>query len=303
MRITPTPKNFGAVIEEFNLSDPISALDIATLLTALGRFSVLRFPDQHLTPAQLKAFSSHFGTLQPSPTGRDCEPGMPEVTILSNIIEDGKPIGVADAGQDWHTDMTYNPVVGFSNVLYGIEIPHRDGRPLGATHFADMRRAYDDLPDPIKQELNGAWAVHDFSKFWDEMRSRPGSRRGPMTEQMKASLPPSRHPVFLQHPINGNTILYCNPGYAVRIEGMNAERSDSMLAYLFKHQLNPTYQYTHHWTVGDVLMWDHIGTLHMAQPDYLPSERRLVKRCQIMADRIFDPEFVRQALAPLRSAS
>jgi taurine dioxygenase len=97
-------------------------------------------------------------------------------------------------------------------------------------------------------------------------------------------------------------VLYCNPGYAIRINELDEAESDRMLATLFAHQLQPRYQYTHHWTEGDVLVWDHIGTLHNAIADYGPEEHRLMKRCQVMADRIFDPAFVRSALAaaPLR---
>ena len=71
-----------------------------------------------------------------------------------------------------------------------------------------------------------------------------------------------------------------------------------MLAVLFAHQLQPQYQYRHQWTVDDVLVWDHIGTLHNALPDYESHEHRLMKRCQVTADKIFDPAFVRANLAP-----
>ena len=88
--------------------------------------------------------------MQGSPTGTYCEPGVPEVMLLSNIVENGKPIGLADAGQDWHTDMSYNELIGFINVLYAIKIPRRNGQPLGNTVFADMHAAYDDLSPVLK---------------------------------------------------------------------------------------------------------------------------------------------------------
>jgi taurine dioxygenase len=104
------------------------------------------------------------------------------------------------------------------------------------------------------------------------------------------------HPVFLTHPLTGRKILYANPGYTVRINELDEAESDDVLAELFRHQLQPKYQYAHQWTEGDVLMWDHIGTLHYAEPDYAPDEHRLIKRCQVMADRIFDPDFRHKAL-------
>jgi taurine dioxygenase len=93
---------------------------------------VLRFPDQHLDLSELKRFSEQFGEIQgPATRGRDPTQEYPEIDILSNLKEGGKYIGSPDAGQDWHTDMTYREVPGFVNVLYGIRIPHREGKPLG----------------------------------------------------------------------------------------------------------------------------------------------------------------------------
>jgi len=181
-------------------------------------------------------------------------------------------------------------------VLYGIKIPHRDGQPLGNTVFADMRAAYEGLPERLKTKLAGMTATHDFNKFWEEMRARPGSTRPPLSPEQRAKRPPATHPVFMTHPISGQTILYCNPGYVIRINELDEAESDAVLAELFAHQLQEKYLHAHRWTEGDVLMWDHIGTLHNAIPDYGPNEHRLIKRCQVMADRVFDPDFVRQGL-------
>jgi len=255
---------------------------------------VLRFPDQHLDAAALRDFSRRFGSIQDMLTGFH-EPGMPEVGFLSNVVENGRPIGLADAGQDWHTDMSYNPTIGFVNVLFAVKVPRRDGRVLGATCFVNTQAAYEDLPSEVKQRLAGATATHDFNKFWENMRRRPGSTRGPMNEEQRRKRPPSVHPVFLTHPINGRPVLYCNPGYAIRINELDETESERTLAMLFAHQLQPKFQYTHRWTEGDVLMWDHIGTLHNAIADYGPDEHRLMKRCQVMADKIFDPAFRRHA--------
>jgi taurine dioxygenase len=110
------------------------------------------------------------------------------------------------------------------------------------------------------------------------------------------------HPVFLTHPITGRKVLYCNPGYAVRINELDEPESDRMLEHLFEHQLQPKYQFTHEWTEHDVLMWEHLGTLHNAVPDYNADEPRIIMRCQVMADRIFDPDFVRGTLASENAA-
>ena len=296
MRLTPKDAILGVDIEDIDLSQPLGRAEFGQILRALGEYGVLCFPRQTLDAMQLKEFSEHFGELQASLTGTYCEPGMPEVMILSNIVENGEPLGLADAGQDWHTDMSYNDLIGFTNVLYGIKIPRRGGKPLGNTVFANMRAAYDDLDQSLKQLLSGMTATHDFNKFWEEMRRRPGSTRPPLTPEQRAKRLPATHPVFMTHPITGRTVLYCNPGYATRINELDEAESDRVLAHLFAHQLRAKYQYSHLWTEGDVLMWDHIGTLHNAIPDYGPDEHRLIKRCQVMADRVFDPAFVREGL-------
>lgn len=294
--IEPTGQILGATVQGMDLAKPLGDADFATILTALGRHGVLRFPDQRLDAGALRDFSRRFGSIQGMLSGFH-EPDMPEVGILSNVVENGRPIGLADAGQDWHTDMSYNPTIGFLNVLYAVKVPRRDGRVLGATAFVNTRAAYEGLPADVKTRLAKATATHDFEKFWENMRRRPGSTRPPLSEEQRRRRPPSVHPLFLTHPITGRPVLYCNPGYAIRINELSQAESDRTLAMLFEHQLQPTYRYTHHWTERDVLVWDHIGTLHTAIADYRPDEPRLMKRCQVMADRIFDPAFRQRALS------
>jgi taurine dioxygenase len=299
--IEPSGAILGATVRGVDLSKPLSDGDFAAILAALGRHGVLRFPDQQLSAAALRDFSQRFGQIQAMLSGFH-EPGMPEVGILSNVVENGRPIGLADAGQDWHTDMSYNATIGFLNVLFAVKVPRRDGRVLGATAFVNTHAAYDDLPAELKERLRDATATHDFNKFWENMRSRPGSTRAPLSEARRRERPPAVHPIFLTHPITRRTVLYCNPGYAVRINELDETESERVLAMLFEHQLQPKYQYVHRWTEGDVLVWDHIGTLHQAIADYRPDEHRLMKRCQVMADRVFDPAFLKAALAPASAA-
>lgn len=299
LTIEPTGQILGATVRGVDLARPLDDADFAAILLALGRHGVLHFPAQRLEAAALRDFSLRFGGIQATLTGRHHEPGMPEVGILSNVIENGEPIGITDAGQDWHTDMSYNETIGFLNVLYAVKVPRRDGRVLGATAFVNTQAAYEDLPAEIKRRLEHATATHDFEKFWENMRRRPGSLRGPLTEAQRRRRPPAVHPIFLEHPITGRRVLYCNPGYAIRINELDEAESERTLTMLFAHQLQPRYQYLHRWTEGDVLVWDHIGTLHNAIADYGPEEHRLMKRCQVMADRVFDPAFLKAALAAL----
>jgi taurine dioxygenase len=289
MKIIDSGQTLGARVEGIDLAQPLSDATFAELEQALGKYGVLSYPKQQLTSLQLKTFAQRFGKLEVNVANAYQEPGLPEVMILSNKVSaDGKPLGLSDAGQDWHTDMSYSRMIAFTNVLYGLEIPHRDGQPLGNTEFCNMHAAYEDLPDDLKTRLAGMTVTHDFAKFWDNMRLQKGSTRPPLTEAQRKAKPPVQHPIFLRHPITGKNVLYANPGYSMRINELPQDESDRILAFLFAHQLQQKYQYRHRWSVGDVLMWDNMGTLHNAVPDYTPSEHRYIKRCQVMANRYFD---------------
>jgi alpha-ketoglutarate-dependent taurine dioxygenase len=287
MRLTPTGQTLGATIDELDLSQGLKEKELAFVMQALGEFGVIRFPSQDLTGVQLKQFSAQLGDLEINVANSHQEPGHPEVMILSNILEDGKPIGLSDAGQDWHTDMSYSRQIAFANVLYGIRIPMRDGRPLGNTEFCNMHAAYEDLPEAMKRDLDGKTVLHDFNKFWEEMRRREGSRRAPLTEAQRKAKPPVSHPIFLTHPLTGRKVLYANPGYSMKINELSENESAETLAFLFAHQTQPKYRYAHQWRERDVLLWEDFGTIHNAIPDYLPHEHRLIKRCQVMATRFF----------------
>ncbi len=296
MRIAPTGESLGAVVSEIDLSDPLAEADFNRILRALGEYGVLRFPGQAIDPAALRALSSRFGSLLAAKNTALSEPGMPDVSILSNVVENGRNIGLPDAGQDWHTDMTYSAVPGFVNVLVALRVPMRDGAPRGATEFTNTQAACADLPETLRRRLEGTTATHDLDKYWEHMRREKGSTRPPLTPAQRAALPPVVHPTLLTHPITGRPVIYVNPGFTTRINELPEAESDAVLAGLFEHILLPKYRYVHRWAVGDVLLWDHLGTWHYAVPDYRPDEHRLMKRCQVLADRIFDPDFQRRHL-------
>ncbi|CAN5745697.1 taurine dioxygenase [soil metagenome] len=296
MKFTPTGRTLGATVSGIDLGKPMAPGDFAELLRGLGRHRVLRFPDQTMDAAGLRAFSARFGTLEVLSANGKGESGMPEVSILSNIVRDGKPIGLADAGQDWHTDMSYNRIVGFVNVLHAYEVPMRDGQPLGGTEFADTASAYEDLPEPMKRKLANATATHDFNQFHEHMRLNKGSTRPALTQAQRDERPAVHHPLFMFHPVSGRKVIYANPGFTVRIDQLPPQESRETLDFLFGHILKPDYRHVHRWSKGDVLMWDHLSTWHFARPDYSANEHRLIKRCQVLADRIFDPAFVESAL-------
>lgn len=241
MKIHSSGKTLGARIEGLDLAQPVSDGDFKQILRALGERGVLCFPKQRLETEQFARFGRMFGELEINVANQFHESGFPEVMVLSNMTADGKPIGLGDAGQGWHTDMSYSKEIALANVLYAIKVPARDGRRLGDTQFRNMHAAYEDLPSKIKTRLKGRTATHDFAKFWDMTRARPGSQRAALTAEQRAKKPAVSQPIFRTHPITGRTILYCNPGYATRIDGMPEAESAELLAFLFEHQEQEKY--------------------------------------------------------------
>jgi taurine dioxygenase len=298
INVEPTGAVLGATIHGVDLSQPMRDDDFGVILHALGHHGVLRFPSQNLGPGDVSRFSALFGEIQGNPIGKlDTKREFPEVGTLSNLKENGQYIGSPDAGQDWHTDMTYRDVAGFVNVLYGVRIPVRYGKPLGGTEFSNMHMVYEALPDGVRTRLEGGIAIHDFSKFWDHMRNDRGSERPALTDEQRRMRPPVGHPVFLTHPITGRKVLYCNPGFTDHLDGMPRAESDALLQFLFEFQLQERFRYTHHWAEKDLLIWDNLGTIHRAIADYGPDEIRLIRRCQVMATKVFDPAFAGLARA------
>ena len=268
----------------------------ARILRALGHHGVLRFPDQQLNIGDVQRFSELFGEIQGSISRRPDPDKMehPNVGILSNLRQDGQYIGSPDAGQDWHTDMSYRDVMGFVNVLYGIRIPRRDGKPLGGTEFANMHAVYDALPDEVKTRLDGMTATHDFEKFWENMRQNHASTRPALTEEQRSRRPPVVHPVFLTHPITGRKVLYCQSRLHHAHQRIAAGRKRCDAGIPVRHSSSSRSSAGRMtWTENDLLIWDHLGTIHRAIADYGPDEIRLMRRCQVMATKVFDPAFLR----------
>jgi taurine dioxygenase len=284
MNIIPSGQTLGATVEGVDLGVPLSESEFRTVLRALGQHGVLCFPRQTFDTPALAAFARRFGELEVNVANLFYEPDFPEIMILSNQMgTDGKPVGLNDAGQGWHTDMSYSKEIALANILHAQAVPMRNGKSVGETQFRNMHAAYDELPDEVKHKIEGRTATHDFEKFWEVMRHRPGSRRPALTEEQRRKKPPVSQPLVRVHPLTGRKVLYANPGYTMWIDGMDRAESDAIVEYLFRHQERADFLYAHHWAVGDVLMWDNIGTVHNAIADYMPTEPRYMRRAQVMA--------------------
>jgi alpha-ketoglutarate-dependent taurine dioxygenase len=152
MDIIATGQTLGARIEAIDLNNPLSDTDFRTLLRALGQYGVLCFPNQTFDTPAFAAFANRFGDLEVNVANLFHEPDFPQVMILSNQMRpDGKPVGLNDAGQGWHTDMSYSKEIALANVLHAQAVPMRNGKSVGETQFRNMHAAYDELPGELKR--------------------------------------------------------------------------------------------------------------------------------------------------------
>lgn len=275
--IRPTGAALGAEIRGVNLAQPVDDTTFRAIEAALHEHEVIFFRDQHLPPETHVAFSRRFGELEKHIRVDCCKPGFPEIFVVSNVIENGKPIGTQDAGLFWHSDLSYMAEPSRGSLFHAREVPHDDtGKPLGDTMFASATAAWRALPDDLRQAVAGRRAVTSYAKGY--YRDRKSGQRPPLTEAQKARTPDVEHPIMRTHPFNKKTCLFVNEGYTASIAGMAPEESERILNRLFEHACRPEFVYRHRWRAGDFLIWDNCATQHRAIFDYALPQRRRMER-------------------------
>src|SRR5437763_13077333 len=164
MEIVPTGAALGAEIRGVDLARPIDEGTFGQIERAYNEHGVIFFRDQEITPPQQVGFTRRFGEIEFNIFGeRWSVPGSPEIVVVSNVTDDGKPIGVRRAGENWHSDMCYAARPPRGTMLYALEIPDLHGLPLGDTEFASAAAAWDALPPALRQRIDGRRAVFDFT--------------------------------------------------------------------------------------------------------------------------------------------
>jgi alpha-ketoglutarate-dependent taurine dioxygenase len=268
----------------FDLSRAIDDRTFAELEGIFHDNIVVFFRDQHLTNEQHIAFSRRLGELEIHIVKKYLLPEDPEILLVSNIKNDaGEHIGLADAGFTWHSDTSYRKNPSRCSLLYAKEVPHRDGKPLGDTVFANCIAAYEALPDAMKRRLAGTKAIHRYS-----MRRRvDNSPRPKLTAAQLAETPDIAHPIVRSHPYTGRKALYVTAGECIGIvlrdgEQMPEDEALDMIAELDAHCVRPEFCYRHSWRIGDLVMWDNASAMHLAICDYALPERRLMHRTTVI---------------------
>ena len=286
MQIRPISPLFGAEIVEVDLSGKLDDATFTAIEAAYSKYSVLLFRDQKMTDEQHVDFSRRLGELEVHVLREFSKPEHPEVYVLSNIVENGKPIGIKDAGSYWHTDLSYTKSPSRGSILYAIEVPHAaDGTPLGDTEFASTAAAYDSLSEEMKTKLQSLKAVH---RFWDRYinsRKAAGSEVV-ISDERRAGLPDVIQPVIRTHSVTGRKSIYVNEGFTVSIVGMSDSESRALLEELYAHCTQAKFRYRHKWRVGDVVMWDNCTTVHRLNVDFALPQRRLMQRTTLVGSEV-----------------
>jgi taurine dioxygenase len=276
--IHPFDAPLGAEIIGLDLSQPLLPEALSRVRQALLDHLVVVFREARITPAQHIARSAQFGPLQIHVLRQFQLRGHPEILVVSNVIEDGKPIGLGDAGRDWHSDLSYKPRPSLGSLLHEQEMPSEGGE----TQFANMVAALAALPAAERAALSGRRAVHSYVYRYERLRVLE-SWRPPLSPQQLAEVPPVDHPAIRTHPESGKKALFVNEGFTSHLVDVPEDESRDVLARAFAHSVRPDNIYTHRWEPGDLVFWDNRTTIHYS-PVVPPPARRTLYRTTIEGD-------------------
>ena len=276
--ITPTGAALGADIEHLDLKN-ITDQDFAIIHRAWLDHLVVRFRGQQLSDDDLIAFSRRFGELDWAPvqeTGRRFVEGHPEIYVVSNVIENGQPIGSLGAGEAvWHTDMSYLEEPPKASMLYALEVPPAGGD----TYFCNMYRAYESLPDVLRRRIAGLSLKHDAT-----YNSGGYVRQGLSAMDDPEHSPGVYHPLVPKHPETGRPVLYLGRRRNAYIGGLSLAESEALLDELWSYATQDAVSWRNEWQLGDVVLWDNRCTMHRRDP-FDPDARRILHRTQIKGGR------------------
>jgi alpha-ketoglutarate-dependent 2,4-dichlorophenoxyacetate dioxygenase len=262
--VWPVTDSFVAEIGDVDLSQQLSPQAWAAIEEAFVRYSVLVFPDQHLEPSEHVAFARRFGDIDTSMLVRmnEVESRTPEdIADVGNVDPDGNVMAADNrlldfqrANRLWHTDSSFKEVPAYASLLYLRSIPSVGGM----TEFADMRAAWDDLPDDLRRRIEGRVAIHSIATS----RAKMGFE---MTEEENQRYPRVPQALVRTHRRSGRRSIYV-ASHAGAIVGMDEAEAVALLASLIEHSTQRQYVYTHRWRVNDLVVWDNTCTLHRGRP-------------------------------------
>jgi len=261
MTVYPVTENFAAEIGDIDLSTPLPEEVRGEIEAAFNRYSVLVFPDQHLSTDQHLDFARKFGPLETTIHAARSDAKLrvrAEIADVSNLVVGEKIWGEQSrkrmfemGNRMWHTDSSFRRLPAKASLLYARSIP-----PVGGqTEFADMRAAYDALTRDMKQRLRGLVAEHAI------MYSRKKLGFTDFSDEENQTLPPVPQALVRRHGGSGRIGLYL-ASHAGRIFGMKEDEGQALLQQLIEHATQRQFVYAHRWRVHDLVMWDNRCTMH-----------------------------------------
>lgn len=279
--IRPFSGAVGAEIIGLDLTRPVSAEDFTQIHRAHLDHHVLVFRDQRITPEQQISFSRRFGELQIHVLKQFLLTGHPEILIVSNIVEDGRNVGLGDAGKFWHSDLSYKELPSLGSMLHAQELPSEGGDTL----FADMHKAWDAVPEALRKAIAGRDAAHSYTARYAETKFE-GNWRPTLSAEQLAQVQEVIHPVVRTHPENGRKALFVSEGFTTRIVGLPDDESRDVLQQLYALSVLEQNIYRHQWQPHDLVFWDNRSLIHLATgcPAHL---RRKLYRTTIQGDAPF----------------
>jgi alpha-ketoglutarate-dependent 2,4-dichlorophenoxyacetate dioxygenase len=270
--IEPLTPVFGARVTGFSIRDSVDQKTLAAIEAAFEEYSVLLFPNQPVDDEEQIAFSERFGPLEgtlPGAVGAGSK-----VARITNILPDGTlkdPNGqkalFTRANIFWHTDSSFKPVPAKASLLSARRIP----RAGGDTEFASTRAAYASLPTAVQVRLRDLIVIHDIA------HSRAMLTPKALSAEQREAMPPVEQALLRVNPANGHTSLLIG-SHAAGIKGWGEEESAALLEELMAAAIKPEHTYRHHWTVGDIVMWDNRAVLHRGHEYDEINDRRLMIR-------------------------
>lgn len=278
MKFVPLAGGFVADVQNVDIGT-MADIDFEQIYDAWLTYGVLRLRDQPRDEANLQRFSARFGPLEEIPTGRMSEAAKAKiknryVTQLSNIIENGKPIGgLGNAEASWHSDMTYVERPPPASVLLAVEVPDKGGD----TYFADQQTALAALPDGLLRRISTLTIKHDAAHT-SVGSLRPGFE--PFDDPRDA--PGATHPVVRDHDETGGPVLFLGRREWAYIPGLTLAESEALLDEIWSYAATPSNTWRQEWKPGDLIVWDNRRVLHR-RDDFDADARRLMKRCQVQA--------------------
>ena len=281
IEVTALHPTLGAQVRGVDLTRLVPPEVFAEVEAAFARYAVLVFPEQPVTDEQQLAFSRLFGPLEVNPNYAGARMRLrPDVADISNLDAKGRVLARDDrrnlfniGNQLWHTDSSFKRIPAKCSLLSARELPSPGPMGGGETDFADLRAAWDALPETRQRELDGLVVEHSI------FRSRSQIGFADFNDEIFKQLPPVPQALVRHHRYSGRTSLYL-ASHASHIIGWPVEEGRALIEELIAFATQPQFVYRHCWTVGDLVMWDNRCTMHRGRP-YDDRQPRVMHRTTV----------------------